>query len=258
RAFIASFIMSSKPVALSHLVQKPESSNPAALFVASGVHPHDAKSWTPEVERELRELAFNPEVVAIGQCGLDYHRNFSPPEDQLRAFDRQVALACELGKPLVLHEREAHGPLMEVLARHGSKLPKLVMHGFTGSRDLARRYVAMGCYVGLSGYLWKDKSEDGVRRVLEEGVIPLDHLLLESDAPFLYPNPRASKLPPHLRDAPTARSLAFLNRYCTFQRNEPCSLPVTLEMAAACMRMPADDLALRTTYTALRVYGLSA
>ena len=97
------------------------------------------------------------------------------------------------------------------------RLPSCVIHCFTGNREQAIKYLQLGCYIGLTGYLWKDKSENGVRRILEEGVIPLDKLLVETDAPFMYPNTRASKLPQHIKDCLTERSVTFLQRYCTFQ-----------------------------------------
>ena len=96
-----------------------------------------------------------------------------------------------------------------------------MIHCFTGTREQALRYLQLGCYIGLTGYLWKDKSENGVRKILEEGVIPLDKLLVETDAPFMYPNTRASKLPQHIKDCLTERSVTFLQRYCTFQVTTP-------------------------------------
>lgn len=109
----------------------------------------------------------------------------------------------------------------------------------------------------FQGYLWKDKSEDGIRKILEEKVIPLDRLLVETDAPFMYPNTRASKLPENVKQALTERSLGYLNRYCTFQRNEPCSLSITVEMIAAYLGVKAEDVALKTTYNAIKIFGLS-
>ena len=102
------------------------------------------------------------------------------------------------------------------------RLPPCVIHCFTGNREQAQKYLQLGCYIGLTGYLWKDKSENGVRKILEDGVIPLDKLLVETDAPFMYPNTRASKLPQHIKDCLTEKSVTFLQRYCTFQVAEKC------------------------------------
>ncbi|XP_069178005.1 3'-5' ssDNA/RNA exonuclease TatD isoform X2 [Procambarus clarkii] len=230
---------------------------PETLYSTAGIHPHEAKSWDDETEEALRELAANHEVVAIGECGLDFNRNFSPQDVQLEVFEKQVSLACELRKPLFVHERDAHKEVLEILKKYKGRLPSVVIHCFTGDTAQASAYLKEGCYIGLTGYVWKDKSEDGVRRILEDGVVPLDRLLVETDSPFMYPNTRASKLPPYVKEALTERSLTFLHRYCTFQRNEPCSLPVTIEMIAAYMKKKSEQVALQTTFNALKVFGLS-
>lgn len=231
---------------------------PDRLYCTVGLHPHDAKAWDDDSWSALEQLASNAECVAVGECGLDFNRNFSPPETQIEVFEKQVQLACKLKKPLFLHERDAHDALVSILEKYQGQLPSTVIHCFTGSKAEAKKYVDMGFYIGLTGYLWKDKSEDGVRKILEDGVIPLERLLVETDAPFMYPNTRASKLPQHIKGALTEESLNFLHRYCTFQRNEPCSLAVTVEMIAACMGRPADQVGLSTTFNALKVFGLSA
>ncbi|PSN47590.1 3'-5' ssDNA/RNA exonuclease TatD [Blattella germanica] len=213
---------------------------PGTLYSTAGIHPHDAKSWTDGYLDELKEMALSPECVGIGECGLDYNRDFSSPEVQKEVFELQVKLACELGKPLLLHERDAHQDVVDILSKYKDHLPPVVIHCFTGT-----------CY------LCKDKSDNGVRKLLEDGLIPMDRLLVETDSPFMYPNTRASKLPAHVKEALTERSLTFLQRYCTFQRNEPCSLPAIVEMIAAFMKKPAEEVALATAFNALKVFGLS-
>lgn len=103
----------------------------------------------------------------------------------------------------------------------------------------------------------QDKSDVGVRKLLEDGRLPLEKLIVETDAPFMYPNTRASKLPNHVKAGLTERSLMFLHRYCTFQRNEPCSLPATVEMIAAFMHKGPEDVSLATSFNALKLFGLS-
>jgi len=230
---------------------------PSTLYSTAGVHPHDAKSWEEDTYRELESVAREKECVAVGECGLDFNRNFSPPDVQISVFEKQVELACALGKPLFLHERDAHDVMVEILQKNIERLPACVIHCFTGTKEQALKYLQLGCYIGLTGYLWKDKSENGVRKILEEGAIPLDKLLVETDSPFMYPNTRASKLPQNIKDCLTERSLTFLQRYCTFQRNEPCSLPVTVEMIAAYINKTPEEVALATTFNALKVFGLS-
>nr|CAD7424415.1 unnamed protein product [Timema monikensis] len=230
---------------------------PGMLYSTAGVQPHDAKSWEEGYMEELRDVAASPECVAIGVCGLDYNRDFSPPDVQREVFEKQIQLACELHKPLLVHERDSHEDLLEILDKYKDQLPLVVIHSFTGTAEEAQRYLDKGMYIGLTGYLCKDKSDTGVRKLLEDGVIPLERLLVETDSPFMYPNTKASKLPQHVKDGLTKRSLMFLTRYCSFQRNEPCSLPTIVEMIAAFMKKPPEEVALSTAFNALKVFGLS-
>ncbi|XP_071450628.1 3'-5' ssDNA/RNA exonuclease TatD [Hetaerina americana] len=230
---------------------------PGTLYSTAGIHPHDAKSWTDEYDEDLREIGRNTECVAIGECGLDYNRDFSPPEVQREVFEKQVKIACDLRKPLFLHERDAHEDLLKILQKYEDQLPAILIHCFTGTVEQAQKYLEMGFYLGLTGYLCKDKSDSGVRKLLEDGLIPLEKLLVETDAPFMYPNTRASKLPTHVKEALTERSLTFLHRYCTFQRNEPCSLPAIVEMIAAFMKKSPEEVALATAFNALKLFGLT-
>ncbi|XP_051160941.1 3'-5' ssDNA/RNA exonuclease TatD [Leptopilina boulardi] len=231
---------------------------PGTLYSTAGVHPHDAKSWEdPDTLDELETIAANPECVAIGECGLDYNRDFSEPEAQRSVFHKQVELACRLNKPLIIHERGAQSDVIEVLNQYKDRLPPILVHSFIGTAEEAQIYLDQGYYLGITGYLCKDKSDSGVRQLLEGGQAPLDRLLVETDAPFMYPNTRASKLPPHVKDSLTERSLTFLQRYCTFQRNEPCALPAVVEMVAAFMRISPEEVALATAFNALKLFGLN-
>lgn len=141
-------------------------------FKCQGVHPHDAKSWDDETLESLQELAKNQECVAIGECGLDFNRNFSEPSVQLEVFEKQVSpcidqiinmdnettlpflqiqLACQVHKPLFLHERDAHTEMVGLLNKYKDRLPNCVIHCFTGSKEQALTYLNMGCYIGLTG-----------------------------------------------------------------------------------------------------------
>ncbi|GAB6028418.1 hypothetical protein CHUAL_002578 [Chamberlinius hualienensis] len=256
-AGVQQMIVTGTSVHLSKEALRLTQMHPGTLFCTAGVHPHEAKSWDEDSYSNLQEIASNPECVAIGECGLDFNRNYSPPDIQLEVCEKQVQLACHLKKPLFLHVRDAHKELITILSKYRQELPVVVVHCFTGEKSEAEEYLSMGFYIGLTGYIWKDKSNEGVRALLENNTIPLDRLMVETDAPFMYPNTRASKLPSHIRDTLTERSLSFLYRYCTFQRNEPCSLPVTLELVAAYMKRKPEEVALATTYNALKVFGLS-
>ncbi|XP_075223222.1 3'-5' ssDNA/RNA exonuclease TatD [Lycorma delicatula] len=230
---------------------------PDTLYSTAGVHPHDAKSWNNDSLAELKSIAECTECVAIGECGLDYNRDFSPPEIQQIVFEKQIELACDLKKPLFIHERDAHDDVVTILSRHKDSLPSVFLHSFTGNCKQAKEYIDMGIYIGITGSLCKDNTEDGVQALLETGTLPLDHLLVETDSPFLYPNARASKLPAYVKEVLTERSVTFLHRYCTFQRNEPCSLPAIVEMVAAFLHKSPEDIALATAFNALKVFGLT-
>ncbi|XP_066244927.1 3'-5' ssDNA/RNA exonuclease TatD [Euwallacea similis] len=230
---------------------------PGTLYSTAGIHPHDAKSYDDQSWEELKRIVQNPECVAIGECGLDYNRNFSEPEDQKAVFEKHIKLAIEHSKPLFIHERDAFNELNEILDRYSNNLPPVVIHCFTGSFENALAYLSKGYYIGLTGYLCKDKSDSGVRKLLVDNLIPLDKLLVETDAPFMYPNTRASKLPTHVKEGLTERSMTFLHRYCTFQRNEPCSLPAIVEMIAAFMNKKPEEVALATSFNAMKLFGLS-
>ncbi|CAD6232089.1 GSCOCG00001740001-RA-CDS [Cotesia congregata] len=231
---------------------------PGVLYSTAGVHPHDAKSWEDsDTLNELESIASNPECVAIGECGLDYNRDFSDPETQRAVFHKQIELACRLNKPLIVHERGAQADVLEVLSHYKNRLPPVMIHSFVGMADEAQLYIDQGFYIGITGYLCKDKSDSGVRQILETGNVPLDKILVETDAPFMYPNTRASKLPSHVKEALTERSMTFLHRYCTFQRNEPCALPAIVEMIAAFMNKSPEEVALATAFNALKLFGLT-
>lgn len=177
----------------------------------AGVHPHDSSQWDEASAQRLRELASLPEVVAIGECGLDFNRNFSTPEEQERAFSAQLAIAAELGMPVFMHCREAHERFLALLDPWLDKLPGAVLHCFTGTEDEAKACLARGFYLGITGWVCDERRGLALRELLP--VIPADKLLLETDAPYLLPRDLTSK--PALR------------------RNEPCFLPHILERVAA-------------------------
>lgn len=231
---------------------------PGIIYSTAGIHPHDSKSIIEEPSswHEFEQIARAPECVAIGPCGLDYQRDFSEPDVQHQIFDKQIRLAKELDKPLLIHERSAQTDVLDLLKKF-PEVTQVIVRGFMGTTEEALKYIERGYYIGLTGYLCKDKSDTGVRKLLEDGTLPLERLLVETDSPFMYPNTRASKLPQHVKTGITERSLLFLHRYCTFQRNEPCSLPAIVEMIAAFMKKTPDEVALATAFNALKLFGLS-
>lgn len=209
---------------------------PGRLFATAGVHPHQARSWDARARDSLRQLGVAPEVVAIGECGLDFDRNFSRPEDQERCFEAQLEVAAALGKPVFLHERAAFERFAAILERHRPRLVGGVVHCFTSDARALDRYLAMGLHIGVTGWIC-DRRRGGALRELVRRV-PADRLMLETDAPFLLPDAVVPRPPG--------------------RRNVPAYLPhVLAEVARARGEDPAQ-VAAGTTATARAFFGLEA
>lgn len=207
---------------------------PGVLRATAGVHPHQASELDAGAAAELRSLAQSPEVVAVGECGLDYHRDFSPRDAQRRAFDVQLALAVELGKPVFLHQRNAHQDFVAILREHLPRLRRGVAHCFTGNRDELRDYLDLGLYVGITGWICDERRGVHLRELVRR--IPRGRLLLETDGPYL--------LPRDLEPAPRNR------------RNEPAYLPHVAATVAACRGESLEECAAHTTAAARALFGL--
>ncbi|CAD6191649.1 unnamed protein product [Caenorhabditis auriculariae] len=135
---------------LSKEAAKLAETHPGFFYFTAGVHPHDAKDFNESTTATLRELLKHDQCVAVGECGLDYNRNFSPQGVQRDVFRKQVELAVELQRPLFIHEREAHEDMVKILGEAGEKIPPTVIHCFTGTVDEAKKYIEMGFYIGLT------------------------------------------------------------------------------------------------------------
>lgn len=153
------------------------------IYAAIGVHPHQASDCTKEDLEEIKKLYSHRKVVAVGEIGLDYHYDFSPRDRQIEIFSHQVELANELRLPVIIHDREAHEDTYNILRKYK---PKGVIHCFSGSRELAQEAIDMGMYIGLGGAV----TFKNARKPLEVAeLVPLDRLLLETDAPYMTPVP---------------------------------------------------------------------
>lgn len=153
------------------------------VWCAAGVHPHEAEAAPADYLDQLRALAAHPRVRAIGEIGLDYHYDLSPRDIQRRVFEEQLILAKELDMPVIIHDREAHGETLELLEKYR---PKGVVHCFSGSAEMARQVVALGMYVGFTGAV----TFKNARKPLEAvAAVPADRLLLETDCPYMAPEP---------------------------------------------------------------------
>lgn len=162
--------------------------NHSCLFASVGVHPHDAQSCSEAVLAQLKSMARHPKVVAWGETGLDFNRMFSPRPDQERWFIRQLEIAEQLGLPLIFHERDSHGRLLEILMTFPVANRQAVVHCFSGTEAELASYLDLGFYIGITGIVTLAKRGQALRRMLPD--IPQDRLLIETDAPYLTPTPQ--------------------------------------------------------------------
>lgn len=207
---------------------------PGYLSVTAGIHPHEASRVTPADWDVIREYLAKPGVVAVGECGLDYYRHFSDPCDQRHVFEQQLMLASESGKPLFLHQRDAHVDFMAMLKGLGSALPRGVVHCFTGTEEQLFDYLALGLWIGLTGWIADERRGRHLLPLLPQ--IPLDRLMLETDAPYLLPRTRVPK--PH------------------HGRNEPAFLPLIGGLIAESLGRSVEDLARIVCDNTVRFFDL--
>lgn len=204
------------------------------LYSTAGVHPHEAARCDAATLTALRALLAEAKVVAVGESGLDFNRNYSPHPDQETCFVAQLELACEIGKPLFLHSRDAHPRFADILHSYRDRLPPAVAHCFTGGADELRAYLELDLYVGITGWICDERRGKHLLELVRE--IPANRLLLETDAPYLTPR--------DLHPQPRAR------------RNEPAFLPHILRALARARSAPVEDLARSTTENARRFFRL--
>ncbi|MDO5848888.1 MAG: TatD family hydrolase [Methanobrevibacter sp.] len=185
KAGVSKFIITGTNVNSSQIASEYASKFPDTLYSTSGVHPHDAKTCNEKTLEELESIAKNPCVVAIGECGLDYNRDFSPRDVQREWFEKQIELAEKLDMPLFLHERDAHEDMYKILERHPEIAKKSVIHCFTGTKIEAENYIDLGCHIGVTGWICDMKRGKSLQKAVT--AIPSDKLMIETDAPFLIP-----------------------------------------------------------------------
>uniref|UniRef100_A0A0N4ZTD0 Deoxyribonuclease TATDN1 n=1 Tax=Parastrongyloides trichosuri TaxID=131310 RepID=A0A0N4ZTD0_PARTI len=229
-------------------------SKPGLFYFTAGVHPHEAKEFDNNTLSEISKLLKEPHCVASGECGLDYNRMFSTKDEQLICFEEQLKLACEFKKPLFLHEREAHEDMVRLLTKYQEQLPPAVIHCFTGTAEEAKQYISMGLYIGLTGFLAKDKSDNGVQHALKNRIIPLNRLMIETDAPYMFCNIGNKKLK-QIKEKMSEEAKA-LHKYSSFERNEPCAMAAIVEVIAHFMGESVEKVAEETSRNSKLVFGL--
>jgi TatD DNase family protein len=194
------------------------------LYATAGVHPHHAAEYTHEVDAELRALHAQPEVVAVGECGLDYFRDLAPRPAQRRAFEMQLQMAVDTGKPLFLHQRDAHADFVAVMKQFAGQLSRAVVHCFTGTREELFECLDRDWYIGITGWLCDERRGQHLREIVRH--IPANRLMIETDSPYL--------LPRTVRPQPSHR------------RNEPMYLP---HICAELARDREEDVAITAATT---------
>lgn len=207
---------------------------PDQMYATAGVHPHHASEYGDETEALLRQLLQHDNVVAVGECGLDYFRNFSTPAEQRSAFERQLQIAEDVGKPLFLHQRDAHDDFCALLEPSISRLPRCVAHCFTGDETMLRAYLDLDMYIGITGWICDERRGTHLRELVP--LIPPDRIMIETDAPYLLPRTLSPK--------PRSR------------RNEPMYLTEVLRVVAESAGTSMQEMAAATTANARRFFAL--
>jgi len=194
---------------------------PDQLLCTVGVHPHHAGDWTPDSAAKLHDLAHSPCVRAVGETGLDFYRDFSPHDDHIEAFRRQLELAITLNKPVFSHQRDAHPVFIEILREYRDDLVNIVVHCFTDTRAALFEYLDLDCHIGITGWICDERRGTELAQLVKH--IPDNRLMAETDSPYL--------LPRNLPLKPSSRI------------NEPAYLPHIIKSIAHFQNRPADRVA---------------
>ncbi|VFP80456.1 TatD family hydrolase [Candidatus Erwinia haradaeae] len=201
-----------------------------------GIHPHYASTWSKKIHSEMRKLAVDPRIVAIGECGLDFYRNFSTKKEQRYAFQAQIELATELYMPVFLHCRNAHKDFMSILAPWISSLKATLVHCFTGTQSELEVYLEHDFYIGITGWICDKKRGEDLCKLIP--LIPSNRLVIETDSPWLIPK--------DIFPMPSSR------------RNEPSFLPHIMQKVAMLRGVNISHLSNTTTFNARKLFNLSS
>jgi TatD DNase family protein len=234
RATVHRMIVTGTSVAATEAALALHAQYPDRLYATAGLHPHHASDYDADTRDALRALARRPGAVALGECGLDYFRNYSPREAQLKAFAGQLELAVELQLPVFLHQRDAHADFMSVLRDYRPRIRDGVAHCFTGQRNELEDCLALDLAIGITGWICDERRGRHLLPLMP--LIPAGRLMIETDAPYLLPR----TLKPH----PSTR------------RNEPAFLAEVAATVAAARGESGEVLASHTSAAAVRLFGL--
>ncbi len=213
------------------------------LLTTAGTHPHEASQWKNDDKDRLRSMLKETSISAIGECGLDFYRDISPSEKQIACFQEQVEIACKECIPLFVHDRDSESLTNQIL-RSQKALPPTVIHCFTGSEKELHEHLDLGCYIGITGWVTDPARGQTLRRVISD--IPLNKMLIETDAPFLAPKRSA------LEQKHFALPVSFRS-----SRNEPSFLPLISSFLASELRLETTELIEQTTQNAIDFFGFT-
>jgi TatD DNase family protein len=211
---------------------------PGVLYATAGIHPHDAKHFDGQSIAQLKALLQLKKVVSVGECGLDFDRDFSPRDVQERCYKAQLELAIDVQKPLFLHERAAFERFIAVTNEYLPQLPKAVVHCFTGSLQEAKTYLDKGFYLGFTGAISDVNRFSHLKEVLQ--YVPLDRMMIETDAPFMLP-----------KNVPKTTLTKYHER-----RNKPAFLPYVAGTIAQIKGVGLDVIARHSTENAKGFFGI--
>jgi TatD DNase family protein len=218
---VSQLIVTGTNIEHSELALQLTQQYPLVCYATAGLHPHDASDYCSVLDSELRDMLKQETVVAVGECGLDFNRNFSTRKEQIRAFEAQLEIAIDTQKPLFLHQRDAHEDFISIIKSCRDDLNHVLAHCFTGTIEELNDYLLLDMSIGVTGWICDERRGLSLQQAVK--YIPLDKIMLETDAPYL--------LPRDLLDRPVHKG-----------RNEPCYLPHIAESVAKHMQL--EDTAL--------------
>jgi TatD DNase family protein len=234
QAGVRRMIVTGTSVAATRAAIDLHSLHPDRLFATAGLHPHHASELSTDILSELRELASQPGVVAVGECGLDYYRNFAPREAQLAAFRALLEVAVATGKPAFLHQRDAHADFISIMREFRGALTDGVAHCFTGQDNELEDCLELNLAIGITGWICDERR--GLHLLPMMKAIPAERLMIETDAPYL--------LPRSLKPRPSDR------------RNEPAFLTEVAATVARARGESLQQLAASSTAAAMSFFRL--
>lgn len=237
-ADVVQMVLTGTSVKNSEESAKIASAYPGVLYATVGIHPHDAKSFDGQSSAKLKVLLQKKHVVSVGECGLDFDRDFSPRDKQEQCYKAQLELAIAVQKPLFLHERAAFKRFMAITNDYLPQLPKAVVHCFTGSLQEAKTYLDQGFYLGFTGAISDTNRFAHLKEVVQ--YVPFDRLMIETDAPFMLP-----------KNVPKTMLTKYHER-----RNEPAFLPYVAGTIAQYKSVGLDVVAKHSTENAKAFFGI--